>query len=182
MSHNPFEAPAPAEKKVEETFVYEHDGSGRTYVRQVSVVSALMIAQGILMFLFAVGCIGYSIVVANLGKIMPLEEQANFEASFPESTQVMMTSIFGFWGVISIPLAILNLIAGVLNLGLRARGFGIATLLIGLATTLTVYCAPTGIPLSVYGLIIYFNPAVGEAFRMRKQGMSKQEVLATFVR
>lgn len=182
MSHNPFEAPAPAEKRVEETFIYEHDGSGRTYVRQVGVVSALMIAQGILMFLFAVACIGYSIFFANLGKIVSLEEQANFEANFPESTQMMMTSIFGFWGAISIPLAILYLIAGVLNLGLRARAFGIVTLLMGLATTLTVYCTLTGIPLSVYGLIIYFNPAVGEAFRLRKQGMSKQEVLATYVR
>jgi len=141
-----------------------------------------LIAQGILMFLFAVGCIGYSIFFANLENIVPLEEQANLEANFPESTQVMITSIFGLWGAISILLAPMYLTAGVLNLGLRARVFGIVTLLIGLATMLTVYCALTGIPLSVYGLIIYFNPASGEAFRMRKQGMSKQEVLATFVR
>ncbi len=46
MSDNPFEAPTPAEQKVEQTFDYQHDGTGRAFVRQVSVVSVLMIAQG----------------------------------------------------------------------------------------------------------------------------------------
>ncbi len=134
------------------------------------------------MLLFAFGCIAYSFFFANIGNIMPVEEKAKFEANFPETTQALMTSLFGAWGAIAVVLSILYITAGILNLGLRARGFGIATLLIGLLTMLTVYCALTGIPLSVYGLIIYFNPAVGEAFRMRKQGLTKQQVLATFVR
>ena len=182
MSHNPFEAPQPAETKVVETTEYVHDGSGRTYVRQVSVVASLMIAQGILMFVFAVGCIGYSIVFANIDEIVAADEKANFQNSFPESTQLMVTSIFGFWGALGIILAPLYCVAGVLNLGLRARGVGIAALLVGLGTALTVYCAITGIPLSIYGLIIYFNPAVAEAFRLRKTGLDKHEVLSTFVR
>ncbi len=90
--------------------------------------------------------------------------------------------MFAGWGGLSLLLAIAQIVAGALNFGFRGRMLGITTLLLGIASALTCYCAFTGIPLTIYGLIIYFNPAVAEAFRLRKSGLSKQEVLAQFVR
>ena len=182
MSENPFESPQPDEAKSSETFDYQHDGSGRTFVRQVSVVASLMIVQGALMVLFALFCAGYALFVDNIETLLPAQEQAEFRKALPEGQRVILTSMFGLIGGASGILSILFITAGCMNLGLHYRGFGIATLLMGLGTMLTCYCAITGVPLTIYGLIIYFNPAVGEAFRMRKSGMTKQEVLATFVR
>lgn len=183
MSENPFEAPKPAsDRPAGEPMPYQHDGSGRSYVRQVNVVASLMIAQGVLMLLFALVAVGYAVFFGNMQSWMSAAEQARLERELPAAQRQFLAIIFWCWSVFSVLLAVLFITAGCLNLGLKARAFGIATLLIGLGTMLTCYCALTGIPLSIYGLIIYFHPAVAEAFRMRKEGMLKSQVVATFVR
>jgi hypothetical protein len=62
----------------------------------------------------------------------------------------------------------------------KYRVFGIVTMIAGLGAMLTCYCAPTAIGLGVYGMIIYFNPAVAKAFALAKSGMKKDQILANF--
>jgi hypothetical protein len=54
-------------------------------------------------------------------------------------------------------------------------------MVIGMGSVLSCYCAPTGIALLVYGLIVYLNPAVKLAFEMGAQGIPASQILATFV-
>ena len=77
-------------------------------------------------------------------------------------------------------LSFMHFLAAYFGFNYKHRVFGIATMILGLTTVFTFYCAPTSIGLAVYGLIIYFNPAVVKAFQLRKAGMDKQEMLAQF--
>ena len=181
MSDNPYRNLNSPENKPDKTFG-QHDGSGRTFVNQVGVISGLMIAQAVLLLLFAIFCIGYAIVMANISTIMPPEARAEFEQQMPPGQARMLTYVFAVWGAFSLVMGTLYIVTGIMNMNFKARGLGITTLLLGLGSVLTCYCAPTGIALSIYGLIIYFNPATAEAFRLKATGMSKKEVLRQFVR
>ena len=48
------------------------------------------------------------------------------------------------------------------------------------ADVLTCYCLPTAVALAVYGLIVYLNPEVSEAFRMGEAGSEPAEIVAAF--
>jgi hypothetical protein len=57
---------------------------------------------------------------------------------------------------------------------------GLVSIIVGLASMFTCYCAPTAIALLVYGLMIYLNNAVRTAFQMGQQGQSAEQILAAF--
>ena len=105
------------------------------------------------------------------------------DAQQPEMNKQMMT-VFSIVCIVlsvgAVILSILHFVAAYFGFNYKHRVFGIATMILGLTTILTFYCAPTSIGLAVYGLIIYFNPAVVKAFQLRKAGMDKQEMLAHF--
>jgi hypothetical protein len=54
--------------------------------------------------------------------------------------------------------------AGRLNRQLRGRRVGIAALLSAIPTAILVACAPTGLALLVYGILVYRAPAARQAF------------------
>jgi hypothetical protein len=54
------------------------------------------------------------------------------------------------------------------------------SIIAGLSSMLSCYCAPTAVGLLVYGLILFLNPAVKTAFQMVEQGHSVDQVLAAF--
>ncbi len=181
MSENPFESPRPVEQLPVENANYVHDGTGRGYVRQIGVVAWLMMIQGVLMLMFATFSLVFTLFMANLETLMPVQQREQFERDFPPEMQSMLTGVYGVWGVLSVVLAVLYIAAGFRNLRYQSRTFGIVTLFVGLVSIVTCYCAPTGIALAVYGLIIYFHPAAAEAFRLKKTGLSKPQILARFV-
>ena len=76
---------------------------------------------------------------------------------------------------------VLRIFAGVQNFRFRGRTLGIISMIAGMASMLTCYCAPTGIGVLIYGLIVYMNPAVAAAFAMGQQGASGSEILAAFM-
>ena len=75
---------------------------------------------------------------------------------------------------------ILRIYAGYQNYQYRSRTLGIVSLVLGMTSVLSCYCAPTAIAVLVYGLIIYLNPAVMAAFEMGRQGKSGDEILTAF--
>lgn len=176
MSDNPFQAP------IKQPSHYHPaqggpQGFGRSYVKQVPVIASLMIAQGVLHLILAIICVGYAFLFSNLDSFLPPDEQQ------PEVTEQMMSVVSIVCIVLSVAagiLSILHFVAAYFGFNYKHRVFGIATMILGLSTILTFYCAPTSIGLAVYGLIIYFNPAVVKAFQLRKSGMDKKEMLAHF--
>jgi hypothetical protein len=57
-----------------------------------------------------------------------------------------------------------RLAAGLLNMFLRGRVLGMATVVAGLASSITCCCLPTSLALCCYGLIVYSNADVRRAF------------------
>jgi hypothetical protein len=47
-------------------------------------------------------------------------------------------------------------------------------------TVLTCYCVPTAVAIGIYGLIVYLNQEVSEAFRMGEAGCEPPEIFGTF--
>ena len=102
---------------------------------------------------------------------MPLIIQADpdFNDGPGEMPMVFMTIIYGAMGLGGFIPGLLHLVAGIRNLRYKGRTLGIVALGFGLAATMTCYCAPTSIALTVYGLIVYLNPAVAQVFAAQDQ-------------
>ncbi len=155
-----------------------HDSRGPTgtFVRQVRIVAILMIIQGILELLFSI----YFLV---MGFVLPqiLAQQPN---QMPVAQQEMMTTFFfGYFvlgGATALLVGLLRIPAGIMGLMFRGRVFGIVSLLAGILVFVTVYCMPTSIAVCVYGCIVYFNRDVANAFRMKKQGRTTEDILTYY--
>jgi hypothetical protein len=152
---------------------------GRSYVSQVPVIAALMIAQGVLLLIYALVIVAYAIFFTQMDAFMPPEAQAEFEAQMAGQTTILAV-VAGVFAAGILILSIMHFVAAYLGFKYKRRVFGIVTLIMGLGSMFTCYCAPTAIGLAVYGMIIYFNPAVAQAFTFGNAGMSKQEIMARF--
>jgi hypothetical protein len=75
---------------------------------------------------------------------------------------------------------LLRVVAGALNGSCRGRGLGISTLAVGLLSALTCFCLPTSLALFVYGLLVYSNKDVRQAFARRAAGASVDEIARTW--
>jgi hypothetical protein len=84
-------------------------------------------------------------------------------------------------GLVILAAGILRLYAGYRNFGYRSRILGIISLVCGMASVFGCYCAPTGIAMIIYGLIVYLNPAVQAAFEMGEKGMPSDAILNSFL-
>ncbi|MDX1945677.1 MAG: hypothetical protein SFU86_09715 [Pirellulaceae bacterium] len=140
---------------------------GRGLIGHVPVVAMLLIGVGLLEVTLA----GFMLVFAGLATLVPPEA-----GEFP-------TAMVVFVGVLSLPAAVcgvLRVVAGVYNLRFRRRTLGMVALVAGLATVFTFYCAPTSIALGIYGLIVYLNDSVTEAFALGDQGKTQDEIRRAF--
>ena len=139
----------------------------RGLIGHVPLVAALMIAQGVLELLFAVFCIGFTAAVF-------------FNADGPLAGMRGLMVLIGIAGGLSLLIGLLRTVAGLFNLRYRRRGLGMIALVAGLLTMLTAYCAPTGIALAVYGLIVYLNEPVIAAFALGDRGRSTADIRSAF--
>lgn len=136
-----------------------------------------MIAQGVLLLILAIICVGYAFLFSNMDSFMPADAQ---QPEMDETVMFIVSIVCIVMSAAAGILSLLHFVAAYFGFNYKHRVFGIAVMILGLSTILTFYCAPTSIGLAVYGLIIYFNPAVVKAFQLRKSGMGKQEMLAQF--
>lgn len=91
-------------------------------------------------------------------------------------TFAVMSGVVGF-------LSFFYFVSAYFAFNYKGRLFGIVTMTLGaVMSVFTCYCAPTAIGLSVYGMIIYLNPAVKQAFEMRKSGLKGKQILEQFPR
>lgn len=144
-----------------------HPHLGRGMVGHVPIVAWLLIVQGALEVAFG----GFGLFFVMLTLAIPEEVLPNRQA------------LGWLMGLVSVPGFVcggLRILAGIYNRKFRRRTLGITALGLGLATIFTGYCAPTGIGLAIYGLIVYVNESVVAAFEMGDRGRSPSEIQAAF--
>ena len=180
MSNNPYQTPPQAPYGGPGYGPGKQQNYGRGFVQQIPVISALMIVQGVLYLLLAMLMFGYAFFFSQMDKFMPAGEQAEFREQFQQSEGIVVSIVSGSLCLVAFTLATMHFISAYFGFTYRYRVFGIITMILGLGSVMTCYCAPTAIGLAVYGLIIYFNPAVAKAFTMAKSGMNKSEILDQF--
>lgn len=151
-------------------------------VGQVRIVSVLMMVQGTLDLLVGMGIIGLGIFIGIFMREAlaqdPQFQQANGPS--PEFTGNLMMGVYAGLGVVIGIIGALNIFAGFRNWRFKSRTMAIVSMLAGLGTIFTCYCAPTSIALCIYGLVVYLNSPVAAAFRMGEQGYSGDEIVLTF--
>jgi hypothetical protein len=177
---NPYQSPQEPSTPFAEGLSMDGSYRPRGLVNHVRAVAILMLVQGGLE-VFAAFVFG---VMAVAIRPMMLQQQMQMQPPNqppPEQFFWMFTVVYGVMATASLIVAVLHITAGVRNYRFRGRALGIVALAGGAATTLfTCYCIPTAFALAVYGLIVYLNRSVAEAFRMGEAGRSSTEILNTF--
>ena len=150
-------------------------GGGRgKFVRQVKPLCICMIIQGCLE-------IGVVLLFALIAAIGPLGNNVNQGRAPmpPESALIAKAVIFTMSGIALVG-AIVRIFAAIRGLSFRNYSWGIASHFMGLLQLSTCYCLPTSLGLGIWGLIVYFNSDVKQAFKLRQQGLSSQEIESNF--
>ncbi|MBL4845491.1 MAG: hypothetical protein JKY65_08200 [Planctomycetes bacterium] len=152
-------------------------------VGHVRVLSALMMAQGLLDLLAALGLTATGLFMKfGMADAMAQNPQLQQGGALPPGFMQMMTWTYVGMGVVVGLIGMLHVYAGVRSWQYRERNLGIVSLVVGLGTILTCYCAPTSMLLFVYGLAVYLNPSVNHAFQLGDKGISADEITLTFSR
>lgn len=142
-------------------------------VNQVPIVGALLIVVGVLELLMsAMLLIGAVFLPMAIAQAQKQNAGNQIDTTF---MNVMLGYYIGIGGITFI-FAILRIIAGSLAFFLKGRGLLFVSLIGGLVSIGTFYCAIFSIGIGVYGLVVLLHPSVKLAFDMRQSGMSAEEV------
>lgn len=161
---NPYQAP----QEVGGGQVARH-GSG--YVQAARIVAILMAVHGSLTFLMG----GFYLLTGTM--MMGMAVDADQRGA---SQMAGMLVVFGVLGFPAMASGVLQVVAGIRGFFFRSRTMGIAALAAGFLACTTIYCAPSSILLGIGGLIVYLNSDVAEAFAMREQGATPDQIVVHF--
>jgi hypothetical protein len=148
-------------------------------VKRVPLVSILLMVQGGLEI--AVGIMLAVLAVA----IYVMKDSPGMQQNFPQPQQgspnnvdipLVLTALYLGVGVSMLALGNLKALAGWKNRNYRGRVLGICALLSSPLSFLTCYCLPTGIALMIYGISVYRNADVKEAFILGEQGYAPEQI------
>jgi hypothetical protein len=149
-------------------------------VNQVRIFAVLNGVQGMLE-------LPLGLMTASMGVILPammkFDQQNNQRPGQPPPEEFLWV-MTGFYLAVGIPTilgGILRLFAAWSNFRFRRRTVGILSVCFGLVSVFSCYCAPTGIGILIYGLILLLNPAVKHAFELGDQGQPSDQILASFL-
>ncbi len=178
---NPYQTPAFDSKQFQDQPAYAPGAANDFgWVSQVRIFAILNAFQGLLE-------IPMGLLLSGIGIAMPALQrlQKNNNAGGPNgpAEESMFLFITVLYIVIGIPLlisGILRVAAAWQNYQFKARTLSLVSIIVGMATLFSCYCAPTAIGLLVYGLILHLNPAVKAAFALGRQGRSPAQILAAF--
>jgi hypothetical protein len=147
-------------------------------VGHVRVVAILMMIQGGMELCLAVFLGVFTRIFPQMmAQEMKMQPQGDVP---PETVAHMMTAIYGGAAVVIFVVALLHIVAGVQNFRFRGRVLGMVAMSCGVLTVFGCYCFPTALALGIYGLIVYLNEGVAEAFQMGKSGYTGAQITAAF--
>ena len=150
-------------------------------VQQARIVAILNMVQGGLELLFALMLFGIAVMMLTMSE-NPELRRAMEQGQDPAAREFMpyLWIVYGGLGVVLLGTSIFRIVAGLSNWRFRGRGMGIASLIVGLLSSVACYCLPTGIAIFVYGLVVYLNPSVVQAFQMGAEGVPGDRILFEF--
>jgi hypothetical protein len=179
---NPYQSPAFDPKQFQDQPVYVTTAvSDYGWVNQVRTFAILNAVQGLLEI--PMGCMTTGMGAALPAMIRMGKAKNPGGPPLTASDETMLWVLSLVYLGIGLPVftsGILRIIAGWKNYRFKGRTLGMISIIAGLATMFSCYCAPTAVGLLVYGLIIFVNPAVKAAFGMARQGRSPEQILAAF--
>ena len=149
----------------------------RGMVGQVTVLAVLMIVQGVLEILMGLMLAGMAVFMPIMIQMESSGARANGP---PEEMAWLFGGIYGTLGLLTLIAAVLHILGGLGAYRFRRRRLGLVAFCFGMVTIFTCYCAPTAVALGIYGLIVYLNAPVAQAFAMGDDGRSRDEILAHF--
>jgi hypothetical protein len=177
---NPYQTPAFDPKQFQDQPAYAPTAANDYgWVSQVRIFAILNAVQGILE-------IPMGLFLSGIGLAMPALQRLqknNNPGPMGETEESMILFITVLYVAIGIPLlisGILRVAAAWQNYRFRGRILSLVSIIVGMATLFSCYCAPTALALLVYGLILHLNPAVTAAFEMARQGRTAEQILAAF--
>jgi hypothetical protein len=150
-------------------------------VKHVRVVAILMIVQAVLELLMAAGLGTMAVVMPTMFRQMPNQRAVADRPPVEPQVMWLVPLVYGGMAAASLAAGVLHLVAGLRNYRFQGRTFGITALACGLLAIFTCYCLPTSAAICVYGLIVYLNREVSEAFQMREAGYMPDQIIATFL-
>jgi hypothetical protein len=175
---NPYQSPAAQAAAGQPAYTGADTGYGS--VSQVRTVAVLNGVQGALEIPMGLMWIAGGIFVPVMIQ-MEQQRNANRPPGPPEEFLWIMTGMYLAFGTLTLVFGGLRIFAAVSNFRYRRRSLGIVSLCCGLVSLLTCYCAPTGLGILIYGLIVLLHPAVKAAFAMGEKGLTSDQILTSFV-
>lgn len=179
---NPYQTPAFDPKQFRDQPAYATASpSDYGWVNQVRLFAILNAVQGMLEIPMGCFTTGMGIVLPAMIRIDKAKNPGGGPLSSSDEMMFWVLSLV-YLGI-GLPVlisGILRIVAGWKNYRFRGRTLGMVSIIAGLGSLFSCYCAPTAVGLLVYGLIIFVNPAVKAAFEMAKQGQSPEQILAAF--
>jgi len=177
---NPYQTPAFDPKQFQDQPAYA-PGAANDYswVSQIRIFAILNAVQGILEIPMGLFLSGLGIAMPALQRL----QKNNNPGQLGPNEESMFLFITVLYVAIGIPLfisGILRVASAWQNYHFRGRILSLVSIIVGMATLFSCYCAPTAIGLLVYGLILHLNPAVSAAFEMGRQGRTADQILAAF--
>jgi hypothetical protein len=137
---------------------------------KVKVLAILMTVQGALEALLGLMLGGIGIVFYMAGEQIFAAQQQQGLPRQPGPPDWMYL-IYVVLGGVLLVVAALRIYAGACNLRFRGKLLGIIAISVGAVSSLTCYCAPTAIGLLIYGLIVYLDANVSQAFSECEAGI-----------
>ena len=177
---NPYASPPPLEPRFGDVAPQaDANYRPRGMVGHVRVLGILMIVQGALDIAMGVMLIVMAIIMPMMMQNDPAFQRPGVDAP-PQAFFIGMMIGYGGIGLTITAVALLNIYAGWQTFNFRQRNLGMIGIALGPLAILTCYCFPTSLALLIYGLIVFLNPSVVEAFRLGKEGRSADEIDAMF--
>lgn len=151
QSDNPFAPPVTSGPALNGR---SYDPPRDAFLSQVPVVGILTIVQGSLEMLYSLFCVGMGFFLMF--------------ADIPQERNGLPPSILGtgmlIFGAIVAVVSLMRIASGIFVYRYRRRVLALVTNVLGLATMLTCYCAPSSIAICIYSFIVLMQPSVIAAF------------------
>ena len=173
FSENPYAASIP-QTSLDPNTAFQSGG----LVNQVLVIGILQIVLGVMELMMAGLLIFYAIL---FGFVMPNMDNPNSEEIPPEAMFWIALGC-GVGGAVVLVFALLRIVAGTYSFWFKQRTMMMVSLIGGMITVFTCYCSLFSVGVGIYGLIVMWDPAVRQAYRMAAAGMSADEIKARFAR
>jgi hypothetical protein len=155
-------------------------GRERGLVGHVRVLGILMLVHGVLALLCGLLFIAMAIFFPMIFAAMEPPPNARAGEPSPEFIAGIAGGVYGTIGLITLIAGGLQIYAGYQTYLFRKRQLGIIALIVGVGASLSCYCSITAIGLLIYGLFVFLNASVKEAFELGAQGYPPDQIDAMF--